>query len=115
MIGSRNRPILPITSSNFANMRVGEIALKRGRLNEFDRQSRQHDPASAIGLSIDREDLPAITLDCSMQFGDICRRSCGLEFGRGQTGRHMSGLATTSHNTGGTRDFGSLPRHRSVW
>ncbi|MEP6934397.1 MAG: hypothetical protein ABI988_10710 [Nitrospirota bacterium] len=47
-------------------MRVGEIALKRGGLNEFDRQGCQNQPASTIGFSIDREDFPTITLDRSM-------------------------------------------------
>jgi hypothetical protein len=50
-----------------------------------------------------------------MQFGDVGWRSRGLEFDRGQTGRRMSRLTTTSHNTAGTRGFWLLPRHRSVW
>jgi hypothetical protein len=51
-------------------MRVGEIALK-GLVQRVRSAGRQHQPTASIRLAIHGEDLPSITLDRSMQFGDI--------------------------------------------
>ena len=90
-------------------MRVGEIALKRGWLNEFDRQSRQQQLTAPIWLAIHCEDLPAITLDRSMQFGDIVWGRRSLEFDRDQTGRRMTGRRRGRTTPAARGIFGCFP------
>jgi len=97
-----------------SHMGIGEVALIGRRLDEFDRQRRQHQPAASVGLPIHRQHLPAVFLDCPMQLRDLPGRRGGLQFNRGQADR-CAGRSLPSFDRNGAGALFSFRRRHGTY
>src|SRR5881397_3802598 len=63
-----------------AVVRFREVALVGGGLHLLNRERGHEEPASAEGLTVYGEHLPAVVLDRAMEFGDLSRRRRRQQF-----------------------------------
>ncbi len=76
------------------HVRLGEVALERGRVDRLEREGGQELPAPAQRVAVTREHLPAGGRDRGLELARLRRRAALLQLGRREPARAgLGGLA----------------------